>query len=139
MIKAITVLSPRGIDDWGDGSYGASRGNRTHKGIDYEATVDAEILSPVMGIVSKLGYPYADNFSYRYIEITDAYDLRHRFFYVNPLVELNDFIKVDSVIGKAQDIAGRYNSQGKGYMKNHIHYEILKPDGTSINPEEFQK
>ena len=131
------TLPKRGSDDWGSGEYGASRGNRTHKGIDYECPVKALLHSPVDGEITKLGYPYADDMSYRYIEITDKEGYRHRLFYVEPYVTYEQQIEEGDFIGVVQDVAGKYNKQGKGTMKNHVHYEILTQAGIPVNPEEF--
>jgi len=133
MISA--TLPKRGTDSWGSGEFGASRGSRTHKGIDYACPAGAVIHSPVTGLVTKLGYPYADNLEYRYIEITTVDQLRHRIFYVEPISSKGDVISTGQVIGVCQDIAWKYYEPDVGPMKNHIHYEILEADGTPINPE----
>ena len=130
-----SILPTRGHDDWGAGHFKAPRGKRTHKGIDYACYPDTVILSPVGGVVTKLGYPYGDDLSFRYVEITDDQGLKHRLFYVEPGCEPGDEIESGDIIGTAQDIAGRYSKPDK-YMKNHIHYEILE-DGEPINPDEF--
>jgi hypothetical protein len=133
MIKAI--LPQRHNDAWGSGAFGASRGTRIHKGIDWCCYPDTVIQSHVTGTVTKLGYPYSDDMSFRYVEITDATKLRHRFFYVKPSVEVGDDISPGDQIGWSQDIAGRYSDPGKGPMTGHVHLEVLAPDGTPINPE----
>tara|TARA_R110000787_G_C13443394_1_gene446738 strand:- start:13163 stop:13603 length:441 start_codon:yes stop_codon:yes gene_type:complete len=116
------VLEHRGIDGYGSGAYGASRGDRTHKGIDFKAPAGTAILSPVDGVVSKLGYPYSDDFSYRYVEVTTRSGRKHRLFYVDPIVQLGDKIAVGQPLGLAQHIAARYNEH---LMNNHIHYEVM--------------
>lgn len=134
MIKA--NLPKRGQDAWGSGAFGASRGTRKHKGIDYCCYPDTEITSHVTGVVTKLGYPYSDDLSFRYVEITTVNKLRHRFFYVEPTVEKADLISKGQVIGIAQNISSRYRDPGRPAMTNHVHYEILEQDGTPIDPEE---
>lgn len=126
MIRAI--LPKRGTDDWGSGAFGASRGSRVHKGIDYECPAGAEVLSPVSGKVTKLGYPYADDLSYRYVQISNTYD--HRLFYVEPSVEVGQWVNENTPIGICQNLQARYDKK----MKNHVHYEVLKGD-TPIDPE----
>lgn len=122
------ILPERGSDPWGSGAFGASRGERVHKGIDYECLPGSEVLSPVTGNVTKLGYPYADDLSYRYIQISNTYT--HRIFYVEPLVKVGDWVTENTVIGICQNITKRYDSR----MKNHVHYEVLSGD-TPVNPE----
>lgn len=132
MIK--TILSHRGTDSFGSGEFGASRGSRRHNGIDYATMPGAKILSPVDGEVTKLGYPYSDDLSYRYVEITDVNRLRHRVFYCSPEVMLGTAIVKDhTVIGLAQNIAARY--AGRGSMTNHVHYEVMSEQGKYLSPE----
>ena len=128
-----SVLPKRGTDDWGSGAFGANRGDRTHKGIDYACYPATVILSPVSGECTKLGYPYADDLAFRYVQITDSEGWNHRFFYVEPSIDVGEPVQEMEIIGTAQDIAGRYNEPNK-IMRNHIHYEILV-DGEPINPE----
>jgi len=118
------------VDPAGDGNYGANRngGKRTHNGIDFLAVPGTTVQSPVAGKVTKLGYTYADDLSYRYVEITDDSSRRHRFFYVKPAVAVNDMVFVESIIGTAANICDRYPDRE---MKNHIHYEVMT---AGINP-----
>ena len=129
------VLEKRTGDPWGSGEFGAPRGTRTHKGIDYTCPVGAVIHTPVSGKVTKLGYPYSDDLTFRYVEITDKDDARHRLFYVSPTVEKGDIVQAGESVGIQQDISGRYRDDNKPPMINHCHYEILLTDGTPINPE----
>lgn len=132
----ITVmLQKRGSDDFGSGEFGASRGARIHRGIDYTAPAGAAVLSPVDGKVTKLGYPYASDLQFRYVEVTDTAGARHRLFYVSPDVVVGVAVCRGDKIGVAQDIAGKYNTPERK-MKNHVHYEIIV-GGDYVNPEEF--
>lgn len=124
-------LPHRGIDAWGSGEFGASRGNRKHNGIDYACYPGTAIYSPVDGTITKHGYPYGDDLTYRYIEVTDKLHRRHRVFYVSPLIEVGRRVSLGEVLGTAQNIAGRYDDR----MKNHIHYEI-KHNGKYLDPEQ---
>jgi hypothetical protein len=128
-------------DDWGGGLYGDSRGVRDHNGVDYRYDPGEPILSPVVGRVSKLGYPYQDDLSYRYLEVTaltNYADYRWRFFYVEPKpgLSVGDDIGLFTVLGKAQDISARYPANAdKGTMGNHVHLEIIDTDGEYVNPK----
>ncbi len=132
------TLKQRGIDDWGDGSFGAPRGDRTHKGIDYAADPGDEILAPIPGAVTKLGYPYAprpsDRITYRYVEITDYSGRRHRVFYIEPTVNIEQHVNLGTIIGISQDIAGKYHRDDRNSMINHCHYEILDLEGKPVKP-----
>jgi murein DD-endopeptidase MepM/ murein hydrolase activator NlpD len=138
MIIVRRALKPRGIDAWGDGSFKAPRGKRTHKGIDYHSEVNDAVYSPVEGRVTKLGYPYKprpdDRIIYRYVEVTEPNGTRHRVFYIEPAVGNGIFVDTDTIIGLAQDIQDRYTKPGK-VMKNHVHYEIIDKDGNLIDPQ----
>ena len=125
----------RGKDTWGSGEFGASRGNRSHMGVDYAAMPGSILCSPITGHVTKLGYTYGDDLSYRYIQIKDADGNRHRFYYVEPDVVLGDEVTQGDEIGEVQDIVRRY-SVPRG-MKPHIHYEIIDRDNLYVNPEVF--
>jgi len=128
------LLPKRGVDDFGSGEYQSSRGDRIHNGVDYTCAPGAEILAPISGQITKIGYPYSGDFHYQYVEIT-LNDLRHRVFYVSPNVSIGDqVIENESVIGAAQNIAKKY-SAGNRVMKNHVHYEIKDEHGQFINPE----
>ena len=128
------IAPKRGQDEYGSGEFGAPRGNHTHRGIDFAAAYGSELLSSVFGEVTKLGYPYADDLTFRYVEITDENSLRHRFFYVSPLVEVGEDVFVGGIIGKVQDIAGRYSDK---HMINHFHYEVKGLQGEYIDPQNF--
>lgn len=128
-------LPKRGTDDYGSGEFGASRGNRTHNGIDFAVLPGSEIFAPVDGYVSRIGYPYADDLSYRYVQITDRKCRHHRIFYIDPKVELGDNVSHNvDIIGVAQGISARYTERGT--MKNHVHYEIME-NGKPVDPELF--
>ena len=133
-------LEHRGSDAWGDGSYGASRGSRSHRGIDYEVEPGTELYSPVKGRVTKIGLPYTpkdtDKITYRYLQITDYRGFKHRIFYLEPSVAVDRHVDTHTIIGFAQNIASKYSTDDK-VMKNHVHYEIIGSDDQYINPEEI--
>lgn len=130
------ILQKRLPDDFGSGEFGASRGSRTHRGIDYMCDPGAIVASPVTGEVTKLGYPYGDDLSYRYVEVTTEVGARHRMFYCEPGVKVGDLVASGDPLGAAQDIAKRYNTDSKK-MNNHVHYEIKAVHGAFVNPEEY--
>ena len=126
----LTIMTPqREQDKHGEGAWGAPRGSRIHRGIDYAAVPESILLSPVAGFVTKLGFPYGDDLTYRYVEVTDRGGLRHRFFYVEPLVQLGDRIKKEYQLGIVQRLGRRYPG-----ITEHIHYEIKDRDNNYIEP-----
>lgn len=131
MIRQLVTL-PLRSDAAGDGRYGAPRGSRSHNGIDYECKPGAPVLAIASGTISKLGYCYGDDLSWRYVEIRAVDGFKHRLFYVDPIVEVGDTVDSTTPIGRAQDISKRYPDRG---MLPHVHYELKDLDGNFINPE----
>ena len=129
-MKARTELSIRGTDSWGQGHYGASRGDRTHKGIDYVAEVGAEVYPDVSGIVTKIGYPYSDDLSYKYVQISSG-GYHYRYFYLEPVVLVGQAVSPDTVIGTVQNLDRRYAG-----ITPHVHKEVKDESGNYYNPEE---
>ena len=118
-------------DRAGDGAYGAPRGSRLHKGIDYACEVGSPVLSPVNGVITKLGYCYGDDLSWRYVQVTDG-DMHHyRLFYVEPTVKVGSTVTSNMTVGIAQDIGMRYQKQGMG---PHLHLEVMTDKGEYIDP-----
>ena len=99
--------------------FGAPRGSRTHRGIDLACYAGSKVFCPVSGVFTKYGYPYGDDLSYRYVQITDNDGRDHRFFYVESLSTIGDYIEAGEVIGRVQNIATRYPN-----MTQHVHYEV---------------
>lgn len=126
-------------DKAGAGHFNAARGNRTHNGIDLDCMPGSLIESPVHGKITKFGYPYADDLSWRYVEVTDCDHRRHRLFYVilSDGLEIGQSVCVGDVVGALQDIRERYPEEPD--MHPHLHYEIKLEDDSYIDPEEFHK
>jgi len=131
MIHYKAKAKKRGTDKQGSGAFGASRGSRKHNGIDYCMPPDSPVYSPVRGNVTKLGYPYAHDLSFRYVEISDSGGIRHRVFYVLPNVMVGETVNTSDVIGYSQKL--HYDG-----IKQHVHYEIKDLEGNFINPEKQQ-
>jgi murein DD-endopeptidase MepM/ murein hydrolase activator NlpD len=98
-------------------------------GVDYHCPVGGGIRSPVAGEVTKIGYPYGDDLSYRYVEVTCDDGKQHRFFYLSPKVKVGDTVLPGDVLGIVQNLRRRYAG-----ITPHCHYEI-KRDGNYLNPE----
>jgi len=137
----LTMRLPfRGTDSWGSGDYKASRGDREHKGVDYRVEPGSYILSPCVGTVTKIGYPYPflqHETNYRYVEVTDLIGNRHRIFYIDPLVYRGQTVSVLCTIGIAQDISKKYQDNTISPMTPHLHYEVINKKGETIDPESF--
>lgn len=116
-------------DSSGSGRFGASRGNRTHKGVDLEVTKGEEVYSPFSGVIVRTTRPYADDAKYKGIVLKSDSGIEMKIFYMNPSVSSGRVSK-GQVIGYAQAISEKYG----GSMKDHIHVEIRKK-GILQNPE----
>jgi len=115
-------LKFREQDSWGSGAFGASRGDRKHNGVDLLCDAHTSIQSSISGKVTKVGYPYADDLSYRYVQVSKGgYD--YRIFYVSPSVNEGDVVDVGDLIGMSQDLEKRYEG-----IPNHVHFEIKHGD-----------
>jgi len=127
----------RGQDAWGAGHFGAPRGKRVHEGLDLLIPAGSALVSPIFGRIHRIGYPYANDLSFRIVEIrAETRDL-WRFFYVKPL----DIFKEPGVViarghflGTVQDLSKRFPAEeGREAMPNHVHLEIIR-DGVEIDP-----
>jgi len=127
----ISYLPPRISDKWGQGHFQAPRGYGEHNGEDLLCYPSTIITSLTDGHVSKIGYPYSDDLSYRYVEVTNK-NKRFRYFYVNPKISLNETVFKGTKIGVAQDITARYEGIG-----NHIHLEIIEDNTRYIDPKPY--
>lgn len=119
----------RGADSQGKGYFGASRGARKHMGVDFVAVAGQPVKAFLAGVVTKLGYPYADKLEFRYVEIKrDNGDLV-RYFYVSPTVEVGTRVTLGQIIGMCQQLpyAG---------ITNHYHLEV-KVGGEYVEPIKY--
>lgn len=126
-MRLLIFQEKRISDKFGSGHFGASRGSRKHVGQDLIIEDEENVFSPIDGKVTKLGYCYNDDLSFRYVEITNS-KFVIRVLYVDPLVDVGDWVKSGDYIGYAQSLQGRY----KG-ITDHIHVEI-KVNGKYVDP-----
>jgi murein DD-endopeptidase MepM/ murein hydrolase activator NlpD len=124
---------PIRADEEGSGLYGASRGKRKHTGIDLAAPAGSVLLSPVCGYVTKLGYPYGDDLSFRYVQVSTLPDGGddYRFFYVKPRkgLEVGEQIERGDRLGRVQTLQNRYPG-----IIDHVHFEVINADGEYVDP-----
>lgn len=134
------ALEQRGADDWGSGAWGSSRGSRPHRGIDYLSAPGATLFSPAAGVVTRFGTCYADDPTFRYVQIglsnDPGYQMRVMYIEPSPALELgSDVIKDLTSLGVVQNVSGRYHDANKRPMGNHVHVEIRRriEDGGEID------
>ena len=99
-----------------------------------------DVLTPVTGTVSKIGYAYSEGIGsimsenpFRYVEVTTLDRYRVRVMYIDPYVETSDVVIENRfILGAARDLRERYGPE----IQPHIHREVINPDGEYVNPEE---
>lgn len=127
------AMNYRKCDGYGCGHFGASRGSRKHLGVDMACPPGTEVGSPVRGQVTKIGYPYGDDPTFRYVQIV-AEIYQFRIFYVEPDVAVGDYVELGETIGWAQTLLTRYPEKPSGSMTSHVHFEIMDREGNYIDP-----
>lgn len=118
----------RKCDQHGSGEFGASRGSRRHNGVDLACMAGTLVGSPVDGMVSKLGYPYGDDLSFRYVEV-EAQGYAFRVFYIDPLVSVGRQVQRGDILGACQSLMQRYPG-----ITDHVHLEVKDEHGDYVDP-----
>ena len=117
-----TGEAPRGHDAYGDGGFHARRdgGTRPHEGVDYDSRAGQQVVAPISGYVTRIGYAYPGDERFRYVEIANpALRLTARVFYIDPAVAVGDSVALGRPIGAAHSLQARY-----GGITDHVHLEI---------------
>lgn len=122
------MINPTGgkirCDTEGQGYYGAPRGNRKHKGVDFECVPGQPVFSPIDGKVIRQAYPYSSDRKYNGLLIENP-SISIKIFYIAPFkVKIGHNVKAGDKIGIAQDISEKYSDK----MKPHIHLQIDSVD-----------
>ena len=133
--KFLRDFEVRQADIHGSGVYNAPRGSRLHNGIDLIALPQRVFKLPVNVQITKYGYPYSDDLTYRYVEFK-IMEGKHqglicRAMYVSTKFSVGQTIDKNIGFGVVQDIAERYSG-----ITPHIHFEARK-DGKLIDPTQF--
>ncbi len=124
----------RAPDGYGSGAFGVSRdgGERRHEGVDYRSRVGQDVVAPMSGYVSRVGYAYSDDQTLRTVEIVNpALNYVARVLYVRPGVAVGEAVAMGDVIGQAQSLQARY----PGGMTNHVHLQIARKGGAWMDCE----
>lgn len=131
----------RGCDAQGCGYFGASRGSKTHQGIDLIYERWTEILAPFKLKILRFGKPYADvsRSQFDLVEFTGFgvwSFFKFKLMYVDAVKywDVGKIIEKGSFFCNSQDIAGYYG----GGMTNHVHLEC-RFMGKLINPTKLIK
>ena len=134
-----TIPRKRGKDAQGSGAYGAPRGSRKHKGLDYWCKPGTRVYSAISGRVTRLGYPYKGNRELRLIEIeTDNYGRQGeliRYMYIQPVVMKGDKVLAGDLLGVVQ----KHPAVDRG-MKPHVHVDVrqmVNKRRKFVDPEKY--
>lgn len=112
-----TIPKLRGTDAQGSGAYGAPRGDRKHKGVDYAAKPGTMVSNIIPGRVTRLGYPYSGNKELRLIEIERPSGDLIRYLYVLPVVKKGEWIEPGAPLGTVQRLPYKGITQ-------HVHVDV---------------
>ena len=129
------MIKLRGTDCWGSGAYGASRGDRTHKGVDVVASPNQPIKSLTYGTVSRLGwcYDWGKYPTRRHLRlvVVELDGNEFTYMYCSPSVCRGDAVKPGTILGTGQNLQPHF----KG-ITPHFHFEIKTPVGNA-NPADM--
>jgi len=132
-----TPAPDRGSDAWGAGHFGASRGSRTHAGADFLVPAGRLVLSPVDGILARIGTAYRDAPEFKIAEIQAEDGVLWRLFYVRPFANVGDRVFRGIILGIVQDLEDKFGDHPKrderGPMPNHVHLETVVA-GEKVDP-----
>lgn len=124
-------------DDAGLGHYGAPRNGHVHNGVDILVVPGNTVRSPIDGMVTRVAYPYANDFNWKGVEIQGTGNWENykvKMFYLTPDIALiGQPVIRGQAIGVAQKISDRYPGQN---MQDHVHVEVFK-NGVHIDPTNF--
>lgn len=139
-------LGLRGIDDFGDGAFGADRVTSTHSagsapvgtsyghmGLDIAAKPGTILIAPCAGILAVSGYAYkggaGDLRSIHLLAAPDSPWAGYRFviLYADASERAKmPTCKAGDMIGVVQDVAAFHMGKGKRKMVNHVHFAAYR-------------
>lgn len=119
------------VDGAGNGNFGTGRKGHKHQGVDLLVIEGEPVYSPVDGIFDRHAVPYPTAPEWRGV-VLKGEGFHVKVFYIEPV----DFtpgqpVKRGQLIGHAQAISEKY---GGAPMRDHIHVEVRKVDGTLVDP-----
>lgn len=127
-LKGRVMFNPiRQSDAWGDGYFGASRGDRPHLGVDYVVNEGEVVYAPCDMDSFNLSYPYSfgTNDTYilkgaRFTTKINGVNFDGRLWYFTPYSHLfgRDILK-GTPIGVAQTLQHRYAG-----ITDHLHFQL---------------
>lgn len=129
------IIPPiRQTDAWGSGAFGASRGDREHRGVDPACYPGSTVLSLTHGVVRRIGYPYdltkyPERKHLRLVEVELDGNL-FRYFYLDPIAKVGQQVVPGTPLGVTQKLGDFFPG-----ITEHFHLEYIDPHGNYIDPE----
>lgn len=124
------------MDGGGSGLFGASRGDRSHSGLDFLSIEGQETFAPITGLIRKsnpstktpklTGIAIKGTGEYEGVEVKCFYTTTEFRSDLEWSYQDNITVKRAERIGLAQNVLGegKYNPRTNKSMQNHIHFEI---------------
>ena len=125
----------RGCDAFGCGHFGAPRGARSHKGVDFKVKENDSIKAPFDCKIIRYGFAYSGDQDQQLVEIEGLNQFtgyKAKIMYIKPTHPVGTIIQNGTTICKAGNISNKYGSS----MINHVHFELYE-NGLLINPEPY--
>jgi len=118
----------RDTDPQGSGVFGASRdgGTRRHLGLDLVSVPGDEVVSPIFGTITRIGWAYKDGkLGSMTIEGRDQHKgATVKLLYVKASLQSGLDVDAGYIVGYAEDVAAYHEAKGHGGMTNHVHGEL---------------
>lgn len=135
------IVSPTGSwevrsDAAGDGHFGASRGDRLHKGVDLLCQPGQPIVAPFSCVFERIARPYLHSRTYSGALLRGE-KVWAKLFYIDPAEELiGERLAQGQAFALAQDITEKMGTDARTYreqgMLPHIHLEIVAVDPLTL-------
>lgn len=127
LINPVAAGVVRRCDGWGQGHFGAPRGERTHNGVDIIARADAPVLSPLHAVVVRVAEPYDDDAVLSGLLLCGVgphAGLEAKLFYLQPdLTLIGQIVMPGQLLGRVQTLQSRYPG-----ITDHVHLEVRMHD-----------
>ena len=143
MTQPLAKITDRGNDPTGFGHFGASRGSRKHKGHDIVSIEGESVVSMISGIVTKIGYAYAEALQFRYVQVeNETYKIWLMYLEPSKVIKVGREVCEGDRVGYCLDVAEYHHNKSprKDGLKMipHLHVQIWK-NGDLIDPSIYLK